>query len=222
MSRFKSDSNAEKELATFLDENFYNVAMKEGLIESFRRVYDYNEQLNGIDLIITMHDGIKKVDEKATLYYINQNIPTFAFELLYTKNSTQHIGWFIDEKKTTDLYCLIWPFSNKTFDVEKIKNIKKNDFSSVKIMFINPHKLRNYLNECGWPSTKLLEKAQAINLSGESGKLRIEGINDFYFYKSPASKYTESPVNLVIRVERLRKIAEKKYSISKNIFSIER
>lgn len=60
---------------------FIKVKDKKGKEDA--RVHDEQGQRSGIDVEFTGADGrVYYVDEKAQLHYLNQNLPTFAFELL--------------------------------------------------------------------------------------------------------------------------------------------
>lgn len=57
--------------------------------------------MQGIDLILKDKHLEKQflVDEKAQLDYVNESLPTFAFELFYQKNGIQKQGWLFDASK---------------------------------------------------------------------------------------------------------------------------
>ena len=82
-STFSSDLQKEQKLSVLLDSH-YNTYLKQ---YDFERVKDMKQQLVGIDLILTHKSNGEKVlvDEKAQLDYVNENLPTFAFELGYQK-----------------------------------------------------------------------------------------------------------------------------------------
>ena len=69
----------------------------------FEHVKDMKQQLVGIDLILTHKSNGKKalVDEKAQLDYVNENLPTFAFELGRQENGIQKKGWLFDASRKT-------------------------------------------------------------------------------------------------------------------------
>ena len=81
VSRRAADMNAESELAEFLDENLYSQLLGEGKFLSIERMAEKKQQLQGIDVTAKTQNSVFYIDEKAQLYYINKNIPTFAFEL---------------------------------------------------------------------------------------------------------------------------------------------
>lgn len=85
VSRRAADMNAESELAEFLDENLYSQLLGEGKFLSIERMAEKEQQLQGIDVTAKTQNSVFYIDEKAQLYYINKNIPTFAFELQFLK-----------------------------------------------------------------------------------------------------------------------------------------
>ena len=90
-STFKSDLEKEQSLQNLLD-LYYR---KHLLHYDFERISDLKEQIAGVDLVFT--DKVSGepfyIDEKAQLDYINEELPTFAFELSYHKNSEPKKGW---------------------------------------------------------------------------------------------------------------------------------
>ena len=107
-----NDMKAEKQLAEFMDRCFYSKLydLKGNKVE-FKRMTDQQSQLEGIDVEI-IADGRKfRIDEKASLYYSNVMIPTFAFEIdSIQKGHEEPVeGWFLNDSLSTDYYMLIWP-----------------------------------------------------------------------------------------------------------------
>jgi hypothetical protein len=77
-SRRTEDMSAESELARFLDENFYDHFPNADAFDSIERIYNKNLQLSGIDVVFNAKDGRTfRIDEKAQLYYLNKDLPTF-------------------------------------------------------------------------------------------------------------------------------------------------
>ncbi|MEC8832937.1 MAG: hypothetical protein VX772_11300 [Bacteroidota bacterium] len=104
-SKFKADLSKEKKLTPLLD-LYYQKYLKH---YTFERISHLNQQLQGIDLILKDKQSEKQfyVDEKAQLDYINESLPTFAFELFYHKNGNQKQGWLFDSSKKTHFYALV-------------------------------------------------------------------------------------------------------------------
>ena len=73
------DMKAEKQLASFLDEHFYSrLHDKNGISVKFDRKKDKTSQLQGIDVELNADGKTFIIDEKASFYYSNAMIPTFA------------------------------------------------------------------------------------------------------------------------------------------------
>ncbi len=127
-STFSSDLQKEQKLSVLLDSH-YNTYLKQ---YDFERVKDMKQQLVGIDLILTHKSNGEKVlvDEKAQLDYVNENLPTFAFELGYQKK-----GWLFDASKKTDFYALI----------TGIFSYEPDTYTSCKITWVNRKKLVYFL-----------------------------------------------------------------------------
>ena len=110
-STFRKDLKIEHEIAKYLDKHLYTEPTFSKCIRP-----DYlDSQHKGIDIILSSSDFNiydAKVDEKCTSHYVNCDITTFAFELLYIKDGYYKTGWFLDNQKETEYYTLIWPFAN--------------------------------------------------------------------------------------------------------------
>ena len=97
----KQDMKLETELGSFLDEYLYPDILKQYKAYSkFIRIKDRQQQLQGIDVII--ENGNKStinIDEKASVYYSNAMIPTFAFEInSYQRDGNEPvIGWLLND-----------------------------------------------------------------------------------------------------------------------------
>ena len=135
-SNFKTDLAQEKKLIPLLD-SYYRKHLK---FYDFKRVDETEQQLQGIDLIFTHKKTGETyfVDEKAQLDYLNKNLPTFAFELFYTKNNSLKQGWLFDAQKKTQMYALIT-------NIQK----RKDNFTGCNITFVNRSKLLSFLTEKG-------------------------------------------------------------------------
>lgn len=190
-SSFKSDLQKEKFLGVLLD-SYYNKYLKN---YNFKRVNDLKSQLKGIDLIFTSKENGQRffVDEKAQLDYINEDLPTFAFELSYFKNEQPKKGWLFDADKVTDFYALI----------TGIYADEPQQFTSCKITFVNRAKLIRFLNDLGLTETFLLKTMQTT--SDFHGKKKIQGLNqknEGYLFFSRFNK-AEKPVNLILKLDFL-------------------
>jgi len=190
-STFKSDLEKEQHLSILLD-GYYKKHLK---AYDFERISDFKEQITGVDLIFTNKTSGKRfyIDEKAQLDYINEELPTFAFELQYHKNSKSKKGWLFDAGKKTHFYSLI----------TAIYSDEPKKFTSCKITFVNRERLVAFLE-----SRNIDEKELEICIAEHSkkqGKLTIDQLNDRkegYLYFSSNNK-VEKPVNLILKLHFL-------------------
>jgi len=188
-SNFKLDLKKEKQLSLLLDSH-YQSKLKH---YSFKRIADVNQQHKGIDVIFKhkQKGAIYYIDEKAQLDYINEDLPTFAFEVSYQKNNVQKQGWLFNQSKKTDFYAL----------VTAIYSDQPTTYTSCKITFVNRPKLLAFLNKRGLNKSALLAKAK------QHGKQAIAALNEKeegYLYFSKNNK-AEQPINLILRLDFLIK-----------------
>ncbi|WP_318311001.1 hypothetical protein [Flagellimonas crocea] len=193
-SKFKTDLSNEKKLAHLLD-SYYKKHLKQ---YHFERVFQMRKQLQGIDLVLKDKISEKQyyVDEKAQLDYINERLPTFAFELFYQKNGVQKQGWLFDATKRTDFYAL----------VTSIFSDEANTFTTCNITFVNRNKLIQHLDRSGL-NQSYLEKLIATK-KGINGKLHLDKLNEKsegYLFFSTKNK-AEKPINLVLKLDYLKNI----------------
>ena len=190
-SKFKADLSKEQRLNPLLD-FYYKRHLKQYI---FERIVDLKQQLLGIDVILTdKKTGAEYiVDEKAQLDYINESLPTFVFELFYTKNVAQKVGWLFDATKKTDFYAL----------VTSIFSDEEDRFTSCSITFVNRKKLIQHLAKLGLTQERLLEIA--LKNKELHGKLVLEKLNPWhegYLFFSTKNK-AEKPINLVLKLDYL-------------------
>ncbi len=190
-SNFKSDLEREQKLCVLLD-HYYHQYLKQ---YSFERVSNMKQQMAGIDLIFTHKDHGKKytIDEKAQLDYINENLPTFAFELSYEKDGILKEGWLFDTSKKTDFYALI----------TSIYADAPNEFTSCKITLVNRQKLIDLLTARSITSSNL--KKYIVPDKELHGKIKIDELHhrkEGYLYASTKNK-AEKPLNLILKLDFL-------------------
>jgi len=190
-SNFKTDLKKERRLSVLVDQ-YYTKNLKH---YNFKRIDDRKCQFEGIDLLFTHKEtGISYgIDEKAQLDYINDDLPTFAFELSYKKSSALKKGWFYDLSKKTQFYSLI----------TGIYTDAPNTFTSCKITLVNRAKLISYLNRKG--VTELHLNNLVNNHETRHGKLKIKELDhrtEGYLYISSDNK-AEQPTNLILRLSFL-------------------
>jgi len=190
-SAFKSDLEKEQQLSVLLD-NYYQKHLK---TYDFERVSNLEEQLAGIDLVFTHKSSGERfyIDEKAQLDYINEELPTFAFELSYYKNSELRKGWLFDSNKKTYFYSLI----------TAIYSDEPGKFTSCKITFVNRKKLVQLLE-----SRNISEKVlttQIVENPEKQGKVQMNELHhrkEGYLYFSRKNK-VEKPANLILKLDFL-------------------
>lgn len=206
-SKFNDDMNGEKILANFLDKFLY----KKLDVKEFCRNNDLEKQFRGIDVVFVFKGKEFIIDEKAQLHYPVPR-PTFAFELCFRKADKWKMGWFYDETKRTEYYLLAWP---KRKEVE-VSELIENDIHTVEVMLINRQKLRDYLfhtYKINKESIKTeIEKIIKANEFGPHPK-NHSNIEHYYYYTNTLA---ETPINLIIKKNRLKKLAEFYFTVYRN------
>ncbi|WP_350286722.1 hypothetical protein [uncultured Croceitalea sp.] len=187
-SSFQDDLTKERLLAAFLD----GIYVKNLRQYTFERVTHIERQLLGIDLTLTHKTSGKSyhIDEKSQLDYINEDLPTFAFELSYLKKKKERLGWLFDQKKKTDFYALVTAIFQDD-----------NEYSSCKITLVNRNRLIALLTNLGFQADTI--KSHRTN--GVHGKTTLPFLDpktQGYLYLSKNNK-VEQPLNLVLRLEWL-------------------
>ncbi len=161
----------------------------------FERIVDLEQQLLGIDVILTDKKSGKThfVDEKAQLDYINERLPTFAFELFYEKDQAQKQGWLFDASKKTHFYAL----------VTGIFSDEENRFTACNITFVNREKLIQHLTGLGLTHERFKEIMRQHK--GHHGKIGLEKLHPWhegYLFFSTQNK-AEKPINLILKLDYL-------------------
>lgn len=195
MSNFKSDLAQEDLLSKYLDNIYANKKIK------FKRIKKLDQQLQGIDVIMTVNNQSYYIDEKAQLHYLNIDLPTFTFELSYLKNKTSKDGWLLDDSKLTQYYFLITGIILKN---EKQKLTSCDDIESLKITTVNRNKLIKHLASINLDKEKLLYYDFDCRTNATYGKNCIAELNP---RKEGLIYYTEhleeKPINLQLRLSYL-------------------
>ncbi|MAU27476.1 MAG: hypothetical protein CMH48_05440 [Muricauda sp.] len=191
-SHFLSDLEKEKKLAALLD-GCYQKHLRH---YDFIRVHDVKRQRQGVDVIFRNKKTGKEyfIDEKAQLDYINEDLPTFAFELLYVKDGGQKQGWFFDKSKKTDFYAL----------ATAIFSDEAGLYTSCKITLVNRQKLISLLVEKGLSQHSL--RSNFADFTKNHGKSTVAQLNEKtegYLYFSKLNK-AERPLNLILKLDFLK------------------
>ncbi len=221
------DMHAEHMLADFMDEYLYSkLTTHDGRPLVFERMTDKESQLKGVD--ISIENGNKKIniDEKASIYYSNLMIPTFAFELASIQRGYDEplIGWFLNDELDSKYYMLIWPnikcIHNKGQWIrQQIGYIHKDDFTIVESMLILKEDLRRFLETNGYDKDRLLAYAKDLRerctkIDDRYEEELFDGVKIFF-----SGKLAERPINVVIRKEILYTLAKRVYLISADGFA---
>jgi len=197
MSLFNDDIKKEAILAKFLDQQYQKNNLK------INRISDKESQFKGIDLIIEGKEDIKyKVDEKAQLHYLNKNLPTFALEISYFKDSILKQGWLFDPSKETELYAFVFSIHLVNNETE-MKD--ENDVESCEVIFVNRSKLINKLAELELSFDKCNSISNEIRSNGSLSKLEHLP-SGFNFQIS--DHLSEKPINLIVKKRFLKSIGK--------------
>ena len=217
-SRRDQDMSAEAELARFIDENLYTRFPNSSSFKTIARVHDKEQQLQGVDVVFTAVDDRKfRVDEKAQLYYLNKDLPTFAFEINFLRDGWPTTGWLCNETLKTDLYLLIWPFA----DQDDCKGISANQFTKVDCLLIQKKAILNFLEKNGLSIEQMVHDAKKIREEGKTGKIPIEGVRGIYYYASDPRRYREAPINVVISKKYLLGLKQRRYIVTREQVEVE-
>lgn len=213
---------AEQVLGEFMDEFFYSrLRTKDGNPIRYKRMIDYSSQMDGIDVCIEMDDREIIIDEKASIYFSNAMIPTFAFELdsLQEGHENPVEGWFVNDDLKTEYYMLIWP-NVKCNEMDgkwirkPLSKITKFDFTIVEAMMIKKKDIRSLLKDKGYDKPHLLEYAKRIRNVNSGIETRYDENLDDGLKITFSGQLAEKPINLVINKSILWNVAQRVYLIS--------
>lgn len=207
MSRRVTDSRGEKAVGIFLDKYFYSRAQEMRIMAYVERIYAKNQQIKGIDVILDEHINI---DEKAQLYYINNPVDSFAFEIDYFDEKTNTIvdGWYINQSNVTDDYLLMWIPKART---KEIHRIVAEDFEIIIANLVAKKRIKTYIEKLGLNDKGLKKKAIEMR-DKDIKRVSLDGHSHLTY---SLNGYTEKPINLVIDKAILDEISERRFEISK-------
>jgi hypothetical protein len=195
------DIAADAAIGQYLDKYFYPKYTR-----NFVRYHDVEHQMQGIDVRFDLGGSQNMlVDEKALTHYINQDLPTFAFEIAFLRGSGELTwGWFYDGGKLTRYYLISW------ITARKDKNITVEDIISLDTLLISRDAVRKMLSEHGITAQSALTTAKKIIDKGQFGYFeRNDGPCNFFF----SNNLTEQPINIVVQKTKLVEIAKARFSI---------
>lgn len=224
------DMRAEQRLGEFMDTYFYSrLKAKDGKTLNFTRMSDREKQLDGIDVCIELEDRRMLIDEKASIYYSNVMIPTFAFEVDSIQEG--HLepvpGWLINDRLRTEYYMLIWPNikcmqQGNRWVRKDIKKLERDDFTIIEAMLIKKMDIRNALERKGFDIKRILEYANRMrHLYSDEVVRKEEKLTDDIKI-SFSCQLAEKPINLVIQKKFLKGLAQGIYLISSDGYAIVR
>lgn len=206
MSKFQTDLNQERILSDYLDRIYKSKNL------SFERNHDLNMQHRGVDVIFNINSKEYLIDEKAQLHYLNQDLPTFTFELSYlNKEGNINQGWLFDDQKFTQYYFLI---TGIILLDNKESLTDSNNIGALKITSVNRQKMMAHLETIGLSKSKLIAYDLDLRTNKTYGK---NPIPEFKIQKNGCLYFTEhlseQPINLQLRLNYLieNRIAKKFY-----------
>ncbi len=219
-----TDMKAEKQLASFMDMYFYSKLHDlKGEPISFERIEERQKQLEGIDVVVHVNGKDIIIDEKASIYYSNAMIPTFAFEIdsIQKGHSLPVEGWFINNSLSTMYYMLIWPNikcekKEKVWIRKKLEYISSSDFTIVEAMLIEKKRLQEKIYELGFDREYLVHYAQKIRQKYGKSNDSFDDRIGTYLKIMYSGHLAEKPVNLVVGKELLKEVASAVYLISED------
>jgi len=211
MSKREIDSRGEKAMGVFLDTYFYPKATAKRAFAYYERIYAKELQKKGIDVLL---DKDKKIDEKAQLYYINQPVDSFAFEIDYydEKNEMVVDGWFI-ENNETDEYLLMWIPKART---NHINRLVAEDFICVNADLLQKKRIQAYVEQLGLTKKVLKEKA---NMMRNENIERMD-ISDMCHIVYSIKGFSERPINLVVEKTVIDDLSDRIFEIKKDELKI--
>ncbi len=195
MASFSTDLQQEHLLAQYLDRLY---AQKNIQVQ---RITDMEQQMRGIDIIITIDGREYLMDEKAQLHYLNSDLPTFTFELSYLLGGESRVGWLLDADKVTEYYFLITAIFLQE-GKEKIQH--PEDIQRLKITSVHRQRLIGHLGSIGLDRDRLTSYEREIRAGQDFGKIAIPELHP---QREGALYYTEHlderPINLQLRLHYL-------------------
>ena len=215
-SKFKEDMQSEAWFASILDKDFYpkfitklNTRFPNKKI-SIKRIKDLDSQYKGIDIIISDSEASKDylIDEKSQLNYMNKTLPTFIFELEFSKYGVPKEGWFLDSKKKTTHY----------FFFRHIFGLKGSHIDSFHMDSIDIQKFKEYLSNLKLNDEVLKDIIFKLNQSNNiENDLFLTNENRYGFKILPrplswiitlaiSPQLNERPINLLVNLDKLKEI----------------
>lgn len=218
MSHFKRDKNHEEIIAGWLDKYFYSkLNVSEVVHKRVEEVISKNRikeaQKQGIDMVLKdKNEKLYFIDEKSQTTYLNNPLPTFAFEISYEFKGEKRKGWLVDSNKETSHYILVYPASDSIDSYKDLNNVEDIDFAEV--LLINKNRLMTELYNLGIDENLLIESAGNIEI--ENKNVPIKGISKDFVGLYKSGKLAEKPVNLVVKRTMLDTVASAVWKVHKD------
>lgn len=200
------DMKQEQVITQFLDRYLYSK-----LFDNHEVISDISLQFKGCDIAIQYANGIVYHDIKtqASKAYINNPLPTFAMEILFSSRDNREItGWFINDTLHTNVYCLVWINKATVNDYGYIES--PEDIHEVHVMFVDKEVLKEYVH-CFITDEELTNKARVMKRDGIKKEILTKGMS---IVCSP--HLNECPANLVISKSILGNFAESQYIVTQS------
>lgn len=174
--RRKKDEMGEKIIAEYLDKYFYP-----SWTTTVTRNTEKETQIQGVDLTATSVKDVEYViDEKASLYYANKPLKTFAHEITSINRAGKlYNGWLVS-KTINNCYVYVWiPECKTTGEITSIDDIIEADVALVK-----KEDLYNWFRKKNLTGKKLFDK------SNELRHVVALGIEEYWSYVSECNNYS--------------------------------
>ena len=205
------DEHRSKIASEFLDEKFFKDK------ENFERIYNFKEQIEGIDVKFSLGDTYYLCDEKASVRHYNREkgpLDTFSMELsLIDRGNHLHDGWLVDKTKTNNSFLFIWIDKVDGDEINTIDNIEE-----LEIALVRKENIIGFLESKGLTVDKLIEESTRIRKEHTIGfgKYYFEGDlkNNGYEYCLSRS-LREKPINILIHREKLKEMSDFHYFYKK-------
>ncbi|WP_345084835.1 hypothetical protein [Nemorincola caseinilytica] len=205
------DHAADTALMQYLDRYFYPQHTT-----SYRRYNDKEHQLQGIDTICDIGD-LKEllIDEKAVSQYINEDLPTFAFEVDFLRSSGELTpGWLFDTGKRTRYYLLSWIRADISNDIpprERSLHLTADNILSLDTLLVNRKAIINMLRNYGIDREYVEAIAPRIRATGKQGYYEKDNDRPCNFFFS--AQLAERPINIVVSKRKLEELACRRFTI---------
>lgn len=209
------DNKSERIVSSFLANHYYSVLKANGSIAGFETITDPALQRRGVDFIVTNTDGTKtNVDLKAAVAYINEHLPTQAFELSSLFGGKVVQGWLFNNRLETDRYLIATNITGRPIG-DKVKYgyvdaMQHTDLRSIDVFEVPRQRLICYLDSLGLTRDVLEGYSRTMREHNILDKDLTDGIKIKF---SP--HLAERPVNLVIRKSILLKLADSAYTVTR-------